>query len=68
MLMPIVTKALLEKRARLEARANDIGLDALQEECPEAAGYLRCREGERLFERRDDLMATLLEVVREQES
>ena len=68
MLMPIVTKALLEKRARLEARANDIGLDALQAECPEAAGYLRCREGERLFERRDDLMATLLEVVREQES
>ncbi|MDP6409099.1 MAG: deoxyhypusine synthase family protein [Planctomycetota bacterium] len=65
MLMPIVTRALLEKRARLERRAAEIGLDALAEERPEARGYLRERAGYRLFERREELCERLREAVRE---
>ncbi len=68
MLMPIVTKALLDKRARLEAREAEVGREALLAEHPEAAGYLRPREGYRLFDRRGPLMDALLEAVRAQEA
>jgi len=64
MLMPIVTKALLDKRARLEALEGELGRAALLEAHPEAAGYLRPREGYRLFERRAPLMDALFEAVR----
>ena len=64
MLMPIVTKALLDKRARLEALDAELGREALLEQHPEAAGYLRPTEGYRLFERREELMAKLFDAVR----
>jgi deoxyhypusine synthase len=64
MLMPIVTRALLEKRARRPRRAEGVGLDALAQEHPEARGYLRERAGYRLFERREELCERLLEAVR----
>jgi deoxyhypusine synthase len=64
MLMPIVTRALLEKRARLEGLAREIGAEALHERHPEARGYLRSREGYRLYARRAELKARLLEAVR----
>jgi deoxyhypusine synthase len=65
MLMPIVTRALLEKRERLELRAAEIGLDALVSEHPEARGYLRDRDGYRLYDRREELCERLREAVRE---
>ncbi len=58
-LMPFIVKALLETRARYESRAAEIGLDKLAELEPHARGYLRPRDGYRLFEKRDDLTARL---------
>jgi len=63
-LMPFIVKALLENRARYESRAAEIGLDKLAEEEPHARGYLRPREGYRLFEKRGDLTARLNEDVK----
>jgi len=63
MLMPLVTKALLDKRAKLEALEAELGSEALLEQHPEAAGYLRPREGYRLFERREELMGRLMEAL-----
>jgi deoxyhypusine synthase len=63
MLMPIVTKALLDKRARLEALEEDLGRETLLRRHPEAAGFLRPREGYRLFDRREELMEILLAKV-----
>lgn len=59
MVMPILTKALLEKRARLERLEAELGRDTLLERHPEAAGYLRDPAGARLFDHRDRLLATL---------
>jgi len=61
MVMPILTKALLAKRARLARLADELGLDALCERHPEARGYLRQRSGYRLYERRDALTRALFE-------
>lgn len=57
--MPILTRALLEKRARLEKLEGELGRETLLERHPEAAGYLRPREGYRLHDRRADLLAKL---------
>lgn len=57
--MPILARALLEKRARLERLEGELGRDTLLERHPEAAGYLRPREGYRLFDRRTDLVSKL---------
>ncbi|MBI5364376.1 MAG: deoxyhypusine synthase family protein [Planctomycetes bacterium] len=66
MVMPFVVKALLDKRARYERWAERMGKDALFAKHPEARGYLREREGYRLFARRDELVKKLLaEVARE---
>jgi deoxyhypusine synthase len=62
--MPILAKALLDKRERLRKLREEIGADALAERHPEAPGYLRDPEGYRLFERRDALIGTLRERVR----
>lgn len=62
--MPIVTKALLEKRARFETWAERMGAEALFEKHPAARGYLRDREGYRLYDQRDRLIAKLFERVR----
>jgi len=66
MLMPIVTKALLEKRARFAALAQEQGLDAVVAAHPEAAGYLRDTAGPRLYDRRDELTQKLMDRVRDE--
>lgn len=65
MLMPFVTKALLEKRAKLERLDGELGREKLVARYPEAAGYLRSREGYRLFAKREELMERLLGVLKE---
>ncbi len=62
--MPILVKALLDKRDRLQKLREEIGADALAGRHPEARGYLRDPAGYRLFERRDALLDTLRERVR----
>jgi deoxyhypusine synthase len=62
--MPFLVKALLENRARYEARAKEIGEEQLFAEEPKARGYLRPREGYRLFEHREELCARLLADVK----
>jgi len=62
--MPILTKALLEKRDRLGKLREALGEDALQERHPEAAGYLRDPAGYRLFDRREELLERLRDRVR----
>jgi deoxyhypusine synthase len=62
--MPILTKALLEKRDRLAKLREELGEDAVQERHPEAAGYLRDPAGYRLFDRREELVERLRERVR----
>ncbi len=57
--MPILTKALLDKRARYERWAERMGRDALFAKHPEARGYLRDRAGYRLYDQRDQLLADL---------
>jgi deoxyhypusine synthase len=65
MIMPFVVRALLENRERYARRAAEIGEEALFAESPKAAGYLRPREGYRLFDRRADLVDTLLKRVKD---
>lgn len=62
--MPILVKALLDKRARLERLEAELGLEELVRRHPEARGYLRPRGGYRLFERREELMKKLFAEVR----
>ena len=62
--MPFLAKALLSKRARFETWAKRMGEDALFAKHPSARGYLRDREGYRLFDRRDELVKELLDAVR----
>jgi deoxyhypusine synthase len=66
--MPFLTKALLDKRARFERWAERMGRDALFEKHPEARGYLRDREGYRLFDQRDELVTKLRDAVGERSS
>jgi deoxyhypusine synthase len=61
--MPILAKALLEKRARFERWAEKMGTKALFEKHPAARGYLRDREGYRLFDRREELVEKLLREI-----
>lgn len=62
--MPILVKALLEKRARFERWSERMGFEALVKKHPYAKGYLRPREGYRLYDRRDELMEKLTKEVR----
>jgi deoxyhypusine synthase len=64
--MPILSKALLDKRARLAKLREELGEDALLARHPEAKGYLRDPAGYRLYARRDELMGRLLARVREE--
>ena len=61
--MPFLVKALLENRARYQTWAERMGEAALFEKHPKAKGYLRPREGYRLFEKRDALTARLVGEV-----
>jgi deoxyhypusine synthase len=62
--MPFLVKALLDNRARYERMAEAEGADALFAREPQARGYLRPREGYRLFEQRGRLCEVLKENVR----
>jgi deoxyhypusine synthase len=65
MLMPFIVKGLLDNRARYAARAAEIGEEALFLEEPKARGYLRPRQGYRLFEKREQLCTQLYADVRD---
>ncbi len=56
--MPFLVKALLDNRARYENGATG----------EHAAGYLRPRDGYRLYEKREPLVAKLLDAVRDNET
>jgi deoxyhypusine synthase len=64
MVMPFLVKALLENRKRYESEAAAAGETALFERDARARGYLRPREGYRLFERREELCARLTADVK----
>lgn len=64
MVMPFIVKALLDNRARYARWAERMGEEALFEKHPKARGYLRPREGYRLYAQRDALVGKLLEAVR----
>lgn len=65
MVMPFLVRALLENRQRYAQRAREIGEEALFREDPKAAGYLRSRDGYRLYEQREALVGELSRNVRE---
>jgi deoxyhypusine synthase len=62
--MPFLVKALLDNRARYQEMAEQEGEEQLFARQPKARGYLRPREGYRLFEQRARLNAVLTEDVR----
>jgi deoxyhypusine synthase len=62
--MPIMTKALLAKRARLAALEQELGPEELRRRHPEAEGYLRDAAGYRLYDRREELLEKLRGEVR----
>jgi len=63
--MPFLVKALLDNRREYERKAAAIGHEELFVREPHARGYLRSREGYRLFERRGELCEKLTGDVRE---
>lgn len=65
LVLPFLIKALLDNRARYARLAAGMGEERLFAEEPMARGYLRPRDGYRLFEKRDQLTARLKEDVRE---
>ena len=65
MVMPILTKALLDKRARLAHLAEELGMEELTRRHPEAPGYLRSTEGYRLLDQRSALLERLEAEVAE---
>ncbi|HTF87475.1 MAG TPA: deoxyhypusine synthase family protein [Planctomycetota bacterium] len=62
--MPLITKALLDKRARFALWAERMGREELFLKHPEARGYLRDTAGYRLFDKREELVAKLMSEVR----
>jgi deoxyhypusine synthase len=62
--MPFLVKALLDNRASFETKAREMDEERLFASEPQARGYLRPREGYRLFEHRERLCATLMDDVR----
>ncbi|MEO7145939.1 MAG: deoxyhypusine synthase family protein [Bryobacteraceae bacterium] len=66
MLMPFLVKALLDNRARYRELGRSMGEEELFRQTPEARGYLRPRQGYRLFDQRETLCTRLLDQVRAQ--
>jgi len=64
MVMPFIVKALLDNRRRYETLAAEMGEAKLFKKEPKARGYLRPREGYRLFEKREPLVAELKRAVK----
>ena len=62
--MPLLAKALLDKRARFARWEERMGSEALFAKHPQARGYLRPREGYRLLDRRAELVRKLQEELR----
>jgi len=62
--IPFLVKALLDNRKRYEQMVSEAGEDAVFAREPKARGYLRPREGYRLFEQRHRLGERLMEDVR----
>ncbi len=58
-LMPFIVKALLDNRKKYENMAAEIGEETLFAQEPKARGYLRSREGYRLYEQREELVQRL---------
>lgn len=65
MVVPFLIKALLDRRKKFERLREELGEATLFERHPEAKGYLRSRDGYRLFEKREALVEKLKEAVRE---
>lgn len=63
--VPFIVKALLDNRKRYEERAAEVGLDQIYLEDPKSRGYLRPRDGYRLFEKRERLLETLRAAVKD---
>lgn len=66
--MPFLVRALLENRRRYEELAAEVGEGELFDREPAARGYLRPRDGYRLFDRRAVLVDRLTEDVRNNEA
>jgi len=66
--MPLLTKALLDKRARFELWAQRMGREALFAKHPAARGYLRDTAGYRLYDQRGPLVAKLMAEVKKRAS
>jgi deoxyhypusine synthase len=64
MVMPFLVKAVLENRARYERLAAEQGEAELFAREPRARGYLRPRDGYRLFAQREELVRRLTEDVK----
>lgn len=64
LVMPILVKALLDRRQHFAQLREQIGEQTLYERHSEARGYLRDPRGYRLYEHRERLVATLFEDVR----
>ncbi len=64
MVMPFVVKALLDNRSRYARWAERMGEAALFEKHPKARGYLRSRDGYRLFDKRPQVYDQLFAAVR----
>ena len=64
MLMPFLVRALLDNRKRYEQLASELPEQELYEQHPHARGYLRRREGYRLFGQREELCRRLADDVR----
>jgi deoxyhypusine synthase len=62
--MPFLVRALLENRKRYEQWAARMGEEELFKRHPKARGYLRPREGYRLFDQRTALCDRLLGEVK----
>ena len=62
--MPLPMKVLFDNRARYQEMTEREGEEQLVARQPKARGYLRPREGYRLFEQRARLNAVLTEEVR----
>lgn len=65
MVVPFLIKALLDRRKKFERLRDELGEATLFERHPEAKGYLRSRDGYRLFEQREALVEKLRQAVRE---
>lgn len=65
--MPLLVKALLDKRDRFRRWAERMGEEELFAKHPSARGYLRSAEGYQLYDRREALIEALFEELRRQD-